>query len=153
MSFANAANEIAELVNHFHPGLQALQRRERSYVSTEPGCDRKLTGSIDLDSALRTLEPSASRWDYGVGIKAGAEDEILWIEIHPASTSEISVVLQKLEWLQSWLRQKGKPLNAFTRRFIWISSGKTKLSPTAAQKKRMAQKGLIQTGNHYRISC
>ncbi len=152
MKFKDSVQRIGELAPHYYQGLQALKKRS-SCVAVISGCERKLTGSVDLDSAFRPSNPRESVWDYCVGISTGKAEEIHWIEIHPASTSEIPVVLKKLAWLKQWLREEGTPLRSFPSHYIWISSGKTRLSPTATQRKIIAREGLTQKGNLYSLPC
>ena len=76
MSFEEAVRAAPAPVNRaYRNGKQALLGAYRSRViCTEP---RRLTGSIDLDSALAG-EPghaNAPRWDYGIGHLQGRAAE------------------------------------------------------------------------------
>lgn len=152
MSFKGDVVKIRSLNGRFYPGLRAL-RKNAEYIVLKDECSHRLMGSIDLDTAYEDSDPDGARWDYGVGIQSGTSDAIDWIEIHPASTSEIDKVLKKLAWLKNWFNEDGKSLKRYTRHYIWISSGKTRLLPTAQKKKSMAQQGLMHKGNRYLMEC
>ena len=76
---------------------------------------------------------------------------LYWVELHTASDSEVKVVIRKALWLLEWFKGAGQGLAAFERDIVWVSSGPTYLTPTASQKKQMAQAGLRQVGGMLRI--
>jgi hypothetical protein len=124
------------------PGLQAV--REKLGVSHP-------TGSFDLDTAKKAAEPNNSRWDYGIGCKPNDKDEIaIWVEVHPASTSEVDTMLNKLEWLKGWLKQQ-KGLKELTEKarqtniepFIWVHTDSgVSIRKGSPQARRLQEKGL-----------
>ena len=67
MTFKEAVEAAPRPVNRaYHPGKQALKGHRKHVVCAD---SRRLTGSIDLDSAL-AQEPGYAdkpRWDYGLG--------------------------------------------------------------------------------------
>lgn len=133
MTFEQAVKQTAEIKDAFHPGLRALRKIDKSRITaTNPAL---LTGSIYLDEALSRTYPHESRWDYGIGQKPenSSNERVFWLEIHPGHAGELRVVLAKLEWLKQWLRESAVHLNGLQREFIWISTGKTSLTPTAPQ--------------------
>jgi hypothetical protein len=146
VSFKQAVEATPQLKDAYCAGLQALQSAHKRQITAAD--TRQLDGSVDFDSTLKDKYPNASRWDYAIG---HADDVIYWIEVHPATSGEIDVVLAKLDWLLGWLRQSAPKLDKMRREFIWISSGKTTLTPDAPQKKRIAQRGLQQKGRFFRI--
>jgi hypothetical protein len=79
------------------------------------------------------------------------EEMIYWVEIHPATEREIKNVIAKLRWLKTWLRDHAPNLNRMRCEFLWLSSGRTSLSPSAPQRKRMAQHGLLHRGRRFTI--
>ena len=151
MSFEKAVQAEPPPVNGaYRPGKQALENRHRNLVTCED--PRRLTGSIDLDSAL-ARQPgytNAARWDYGLGYRPPAEkrEQAVWIEVHSATTSEVSAVLKKLQWLKDWLNAGAGCLEQMTYRgsapdlrFVWIASAGVKIprnSPQARQLSRSA---------------
>ena len=89
-------------------------------------------------------------WDYGIGFRERDGREVaLWIEVHPASTTEVSTVLKKLAWLQSWLRQEAPALHALSQRrsagnnYFWLATGPGCISRRhSPQARRLRQAGL-----------
>ena len=127
-------------------GKQALEKRHRSLVTCED--TRRLTGSIDLDAALTRGRPNDNRWDYGLGYKpANGREQAVWVEVHSATTSEVSTVIRKLRWLKDWLEEVDQ-LRKLTHRtgadirYVWIASGKIAIPPISPQAKRLNQSGM-----------
>src|SRR5258705_10742183 len=101
MTFLKAVNSTPSIREHLKKGLQALKRAGRSQVKCDGRC---LRGSVDIDSAVRHLHPNDARWDYAVGVgRARQQDSVVWLEVHPASSSHVDEVLAKLRWLRHWL--------------------------------------------------
>lgn len=94
--FKEAVEATPEIKNCYQPGLQALG----SYsTKIELLNNRECNGSVEIDECVRPNYPTANRWDYVVSYKSAA----YFIEVHSAETSEVSVVLTKLQWLKDWL--------------------------------------------------
>ena len=151
MTFQQAVENTANIATAYRTGLRALRRTDRRHITAED--TGRISGSVDLESALQALLPNAPRWDYGVGHRPtnGRGEMVYWIEIHPANSGEIKAVLAKLNWLKNWLQTHARDLHGMKAAFVWVSSGKTTLSPTAPQRKKMALVGLQQKGHHFRI--
>ncbi len=130
----------------YQPGLQALSshsqriRRRSNLIN--------LLGSVDLDVALQNQYPNDPRWDYGIGVQKGNETRAIWIEVHPAHTTNVDEVLRKLGWLKQWLKTEAPDLNALTpvhNAFHWIATSGVQIAfPTGDSRiaKRLAQAGL-----------
>jgi len=110
-----------------------------------------LTGSIDLDSALAGEAEHANepRWDYGIGYKPKrAEERAIWIEVHPASTSNVREVISKANWLRTWLRDNAPQLALLTigdgpvRPFVWIATARIQIPRNSPQARQLAIAGL-----------
>lgn len=151
MKFQTAVKKSAHLSNAFREGLQALRKRDRRHIEAED--TRKITGSIDVDSAYVAVDPQANRWDFGIAYQhTNRNDEVVyWVETHTASDSEIGTVLRKAAWLQQWFRGKGKYLARFEKDIVWVSSGTTRLTLSAPKRKRMAELGLRCCGQKLHI--
>ncbi|RMD68020.1 MAG: hypothetical protein D6819_10380 [Gammaproteobacteria bacterium] len=110
-----------------------------------PQDPRRLTGSVDLDRALARTHPNAPRWDYGIGYDLGHREAAYWIEVHPANTSNVREVIQKLIWLKGFLQQNA-PLWHLTQNagnpYRWIASGKVNISRNTPQFRQLSQSGL-----------
>ena len=92
MTFREAVEDAPPPVNGaYRRGKRALENRHRGCVTCEDS--RRLTGSIDLDSAL-TQEPgyaNAPRWDYGLGYRpVNGPEQAVWVEVHSATTKKVS---------------------------------------------------------------
>ena len=128
-TFRDAVADAPSPVNQaYRHGKQALEGRHRKLVTCSD--TQRLTGSIDLDATL-AQEPeyvNQSRWDYGIGYRPRMGTErAVWVEVHTATTTEVSAVIKKLEWLRAWLRAEAEQLNRLTSdvgqdSFVWIAS-------------------------------
>src|SRR5260370_30357182 len=134
------------------PGLGALRREDKPHIAAED--TRLLTGSADVDAALRAQQPHAHRWDFAIAYRHSnrQRDCVYWVEMHTAIDKEVKVVLDKLHWLRAWLAADGKLLSQFERDFVWISSGATSFTSTAPKVKLIAQYGLQYKPKLLRIS-
>jgi len=151
MTFKETVERTPGLEESWQPGLRALRAEDKPHI--DPEDPRRLMGSVDIDAAYLAADPHGNRWDFAIGYQhTNREAEVIyWVELHTASDSQINVVINKARWLLTWLRGVGKDLAAFEREILWVSSGPTKLSPSAPQKKQMAQHGLRQVGGRLRI--
>jgi hypothetical protein len=145
MRFQNAVLATEGLKRAYRPGLQALKRADRARIL----CRRpqELAGSVDLDSVLQHAYPSDPVWDYGVAHRARHDAEVVyWVEVHPASSSHIQEVLDKLSWLKQWLVSSAPSLNALKRQFVWVASGSVHLPPNTPERRRLASSGIRFAG-------
>jgi hypothetical protein len=151
VSFKTAVGNTRHLADAWKPGLQALRAQDRPHVV--PVDPRRLQGSVDVDSALRSRQPNANRWDFAIAYRHtnNQKDFIYWTEVHTAADKEVKVVLKKLNWLRKWLKGDGSLLNAFDREFVWVSSGATMFTLDAPQRKQFAELGLTHQGRVLRI--
>lgn len=147
MPFKDAVIATPHLEHAWKAGLGALRAQDRSHI--QPEDTRLLRGSVDVDSTLQQFEPHAHRWDFAIGYQHSnkSTERIYWVEIHTASDGQIKVVLDKLRWLQNWLKTEGKSMASFEREFIWVSSGATSFTRTSPQQKQLAMLGLQHKGS------
>lgn len=151
MSFEKAVQAEPPPVNGaYRPGKQALEKRHRGLVDCKD--TQRLTGSIDLDLAL-ARQPgyvNAARWDYGLGYRppTGKREQAVWIEVHSATTGEVSAVLKKLQWLKDWLNAGAGRLRQMTDladsdiRFVWIASNGVNIPPNSRQARQLSQSAI-----------
>jgi len=155
MTFKAAVEAAPAPVNHaYKPGKQALENRHRSKVDcADP---RRLTGSLDLDKALAREAGYANqpRWDYGIGYRSenGAERAV-WVEVHSATTGEVSKVLSKLKWLRNWLTDEAEQLQRLTiaaggPTFVWVASQGIQIPPNSPQARRLSKSALGKPVKH-----
>ncbi|MBM4019611.1 MAG: hypothetical protein FJ288_15040 [Planctomycetes bacterium] len=148
--FEASVKACAALSQHYQVGLQALRQADKERIQVN---GRQLTGSVDVDSALAGTLPNAPRWDYGIGHRPrrnGAE-AVHWVEVHPATDGEVKVIEAKLDWLANWAGAHAPALWAMKRRYVWVSSGNTHLTPTAPGLRRLAQRGVKNVGSRYTL--
>jgi hypothetical protein len=142
LTFKKAVQETQFLQHAYQAGLQALKENDRELIRCKN--TRSLTGSINLDEALKPYYPNKARWDYGIGIaRSPQSEEAIWIEVHSASSSEdVKKVLKKLNWLKQWLRESAPLLHQLTEGFYWGTSGSVYITPDSRQAKILAKAGL-----------
>ncbi len=135
MSFKTAIDETPLLKDVFKDGLKALGANSSK---VKPTNTQKCEGSVDIDAAVKSIYPNASRWDYAVGY----DGITYFIEVHTAKTDEVKSVLNKLQWLQDFLVRDAPNLNKEKKRFHWIASSGNHLLPNSPQARQLAQKGI-----------
>jgi len=150
-TFKNAIAKTPHLKSAWRTGLQALRAEDKPHIVAED--TRKLTGSVDVDTAYKKMEPQSNRWDFGIAYQHTNRpaEVVYWVELHTASDSQVSVVIRKAQWLLNWLKNGGNLLATFEKDIVWVSSGATTFTHSSTQKKRMALAGLQHVGNKLRI--
>lgn len=136
-----AAEDTPDAQGAFRTGLQAVKGQYRAkFQDPQP---RLFTGSIDIDAATKEKYPNDNRWDYAIEYN----NETFFVEIHPASTSEVVTVLSKLSWLKQWLKNEAPKIYALRAtskpHFHWVSTNRCDILKTSRQYKALAQKGII----------
>lgn len=138
-TFKRAVEATPDIANGFKTGLSALgvYSSKISIASTQ-----LLEGSVDVDSCTMAKYPNASRWDYVFGYNG----EAYFVEVHPANTGEVRVVLKKLRWLKDWLYQHAMELNNLKSKsrhpFYWIQSKGFAIPKTSPQFRAAESAGL-----------
>lgn len=145
MSFAADVAATPNLGGTLCKGLGALEATDKTHITVGPSV--KLTGSVNVDLALKPSQPNAARWDYVVGQKRGKAEHLHWIEVHPASGGgNIGEMQAKLNWLKSWMDPA--LLGAYPRQVVWIASGRSAFNSRSPEIRKLASQGLIFVGNH-----
>lgn len=103
--FELAVTNTPDIAGGYKNGLQAFGRNS-SFVEVDD--IKKLEGSVDIDECTKELYPDEPRWDYALGYDGKA----YFIEVHPASTSDVKTVIEKAKWLDGLLNAKAKELKA-----------------------------------------
>ena len=138
-SFEDAVRATSDISSAYRKGLKALKHADSAKVKSSDS--RKLDGSVDIDGAVKAIYPEANRWDYAIGY----DSKVCFVEVHPAYTSEIEVVIKKFQWLTGWLKDTASGLDGIPKRtpaYVWIQSGKCAILPTSNQAKKLASIGL-----------
>ena len=143
--FQKAVEGTPDISTAYRSGLQALKRSDRSLITvSDPWI---LYGSVDIDTAVQEKYPNDNRWDYAIG----SSGKVCYVEVHPAYTSEVSVVENKLKWLKTWLKEKAPLLDAIPKAipaFVWAQTGKGAILPQSSQAKKLATWGIKVTRVH-----
>lgn len=135
MSFKTAIESTPLLKDAFKSGLKALGANSSKVKPTDT---KKCEGSVDIDTAVRSVYPNDSRWDYAVGYDGVTH----FIEVHSAKTDEVKPVLNKLKWLKEFLIEEAPNLNKESKRFHWIASSGNHILPNSSQARQLAQAGI-----------
>jgi hypothetical protein len=146
MKFHQAVCRIQVLSDAYKPGLKALKEIDKNRLECRE--TRRLTGSVNLEETFRSYHPDETIWDYGIGWKKNQTDDVvIWIEVHPASSSHIREIIAKVAWLKKWLNanDENRNLSNMTRKedgYVWIASGRVSFQRTAKQARQLAQAGV-----------
>ena len=140
--FQKAVEGTPDISTAYRSGLQALKRSDRSAFDLAD--TRLLDGSVDIDTTVQEKYPNENRWDYAIGYSG----KVCYVEVHPAYTSEVSVVENKLRWLKIWLKENAPLLDAIpkaTPAFVWAQTGKGAILPRSSQARKLATMGIAVT--------
>ncbi len=136
-----AVDETPDVMGNHKEGLMALKASDRKLIIVPNS--RKIGGSLDIDNTTKSLYPNDTRWDYAVEY----DDEIFFIEVHPASTTKIDLMLSKLEWLKGWLKTKAPRIDALKAKskppYHWVHTGSSKITKGSKQYKQLATHKLL----------
>lgn len=137
-TFKQVVEETEEIKNGYQNGLKALGKYSSK---VELGDTKQCNGSVAIDDCTASLYPQENRWDYVFSYR----DKAYFVEVHSAHTTEVSVVLKKLQWLKDWLNSKApeiKKIQAKEKAFIWIQTNGNHILPKSSQNRLLAEKGL-----------
>lgn len=142
--FKEAIQKTAEIKDALKPGLQALgANREKVQVKDTRQCQ----GSVDLDNHLKNQYPNDNRWDYVFGYS----DLAYFIEVHPAHTSEVRTVIQKLQWLKQWLKIKAPDVHGLEKKYSWIATNGMHILKDSREARLLAENGLSLPRNNISV--
>ncbi len=138
-SFKEAVEATPEVANGYKNGLRALGGNSAKIAVSD---SRKINGSLDIDKNTALFYPTENRWDYALDY----DGKVYYVEVHPASTSEVSSVLKKMKWLKQWLKKSATKIDNLPKgnpSYNWIQSGKGALLPSSKEYKQAATNGII----------
>lgn len=80
-----------------------------------------------------------------MGLCLGYGGKAYFIEVHPASTSDVKTVIEKAKWLDGWLNAKAKELKALKagNNLYWVASGKVNILGTSRQYRMLMQSKIL----------
>lgn len=136
----DAVNSTSEVAGNYRKGLQAVKGEYRSkIIYSKP---RSLTGSLDIDFATKDRYPRENRWDYAVEYGK----KTFFVEVHPASTTEVTTVIAKLVWLRHWLKNQAPMISAIkspVSPYNWVFTTDCHILRSSKQWKLLSQIGLL----------
>lgn len=122
-----------QVVSAIGDGLRGVASRHRALVAE----GQQYSCSINLDEALRSAEPHASRWDYVLasGMRA------IGMEVHPAKASEVDSIVKKKRWAE---RRLADGCGLSLSRWCWIRplGSPLQFTPLSPQARRLAKHGI-----------
>lgn len=137
ITFKEAVKNTPDIKDNYCSGLQAIKGNERKMIVSKDTKD--LSGSVDIDSALKANDPYGARWDYAIGY----EDKAYFVEVHPANTSNVQEMINKVDWLKKWLKEKATKLKEIGQTpYYWIPSGNYSISKGSPQERKLSQNGI-----------
>jgi len=96
-----------------------------------------------LDDCLVGSYPGENRWDYCFSYKG----EVFFMEVHPAATSDVNTVINKLNWLKAWLSDHAPAINALKAEtilpFHWIHTGSCHILSGSKQYRMAAEQKIL----------
>lgn len=140
-TFQSVVQQTSDISKSYKSGLCAIRNSERKSIQVKD--TRSVDGSVDIDSATKQMYPTASRWDYVIGYK----QKVYFVEVHPASTSNVSEMEAKLKWLKAWLRNHAVILDQYpagTPKFLWAATPSgVHILKTSPEYRKLASLGII----------
>jgi hypothetical protein len=136
--FQTAVAITPQVSGAYRPGLQALEGGHRAKIELTQTL--RCEGSLNIDDTVRLHYPQANRWDYCFSY-GGA---VFFVEVHTASTSEVSTVIRKLRWLKDWLAEQAPAINQLKAKtpYYWIQSNGFHILPNSSQYRQAIQAGI-----------
>ena len=131
-----AVDKTKDVKGQFRTGLGAIRGIEKQkFIVPDP---RRITGSLDIDSSTKDKYPEANRWDYAIEY----DQETFFVEVHPATTSEIPVIAAKLAWLKKWLKEQAPAIDALKPQnrqpYHWVYTNKYAILPNSKYARQLA---------------
>lgn len=146
-TFRAAVESCPDLKDCFRDGLRGFKGEHRALVALAN--PRDLAGSVDLDTALssKPKHRNAHRWDYGLGYRAKGGERVVWVEVHPATSSEVPLMIKKLDWLKGWLKSAAPSLANLPHRkpnaHVWLATkAGVKITSASRHARLLAAAGL-----------
>lgn len=136
-----AVEETEDVRGDFKEGLGAVENQDKKKFTASD--THKFTGSLNIDASTSKRYPDEQRWDYAIEYNK----ETFFVEVHPGFTSDVEVVLRKLEWLKKWLKGKAPKIDNLKPKrkhpYYWVFTKRFNILPQSKYMKKMSQKGLM----------
>ena len=134
--FQVAVEATPDIKNNYQSGLKALGGNSIKVKLAGGSCE----GSVDIDSSVSAKYPQENRWDYCFSYK----EQVYFVEVHPASTSDVEIVIKKLDWLKNWLKTEAPKLNNLKapESYFWLMTKGYSIIPGSRQARKVAGSGI-----------
>ena len=136
--FEIAIDNTPDVMGGFQPGLKALSSNS-SLI--EVADTRLIDGSLDIDKKVQALYPNDNRWDYAISYNS----KVCFVEVHPAETSQVTIMINKYNWLKSWLSNCAPDiysLKKYEPSYVWVASGRNGLLRTSKEYRKLSVSGI-----------
>ena len=124
LSFKEAVALTPDVATNYCCGIDAFGEY-RSKIKVPD--TTKINGSLDIDESTKKIYPNDNRWDYAICYN----EEVFYIEVHSAITSEVTRMINKLKWLKNWLVSQAPEINKLTTKtkepFYWVQSSNSNI--------------------------
>ncbi|EPX54939.1 hypothetical protein D187_009678 [Cystobacter fuscus DSM 2262] len=147
MSVGKALKQESALVAAVHPGKRALRKGDRERVVESAAV--RVIDSLDLDAQTSAERGNENRWDYLLGTTQ-SNLPLIAVEVHPANTGEVKVLIAKKRAAEKVLRSELKP-GATVKRWYWIASGKTVITRNTPESRMLDAAGIRLVGSHLHL--
>lgn len=138
--FKSAVENTCDVKSGYCVGLKAIKNVDKSKIKAAD--TKKLDGSINIDSCVKNKYPNGERWDYAISYTG----KVCYCEVHPAETSEVTKMLDKLTWLKGWLKDDAPSINvlpSYSIKYVWIPSGRVNILANSKEARRVACSGIF----------
>ena len=137
LTFKQAVEATPDVANGYQIGLGALGQYSNKINAANT---RLFNGSIDIDACTTKKYPNENRWDYALAYS----QKVYFVEVHSATTSQVSIVLRKLQWLKDWLNLHAPEINKLKAQqpYYWIMSNNNRILKSSRQARQVAIAGL-----------
>ncbi len=139
-TFKEAVELTPDIAAGYRNGLGALGKNSAKIIVPD---SRLLGGSVDIDNCTKNIYPDSSRWDYAIDYNK----EVFFIEVHPAQTCEIRTMINKLRWLQVWLKENAVEIDKLktgkVSPFFWLQTNGCAIPKSSPQYRAAIAAGLI----------
>lgn len=140
-TLSNALKPSSPLLRLVLTGLGAVLPADCKLIAI--GERGKVGDSIDLDSATRTAQPNAHRWDYILSIPS--RGKLIGLEPHSASDGEVKVVIKKKQNAQTYLRTQLHG-NYSVAEWYWVTRGSVGFSRMSKSVRALSANGIGFSG-------
>lgn len=142
-AFQVAIENTEEVKNGFCVGKHAIKSIDRSKVVAAKKINCKVALILIVKLKHYILMNLVGTMLYRMMTR------FIFFEVHPAETSKVNKVVNKVKWLKCWLKTHAPEINKLPKAehpYTWVQSGRYAILPTAREKMKLSISG-ITTAN------